>query len=321
MTGKAVPVATETVKVVSDGNYEKSQFTAETNMTSDLDYTGEATEQDPCEPEKEPAISMVLDQDKTEEYTGKADKEPYIIIDLKQTLEVSALRYYADANEISDYRIEVSTDGKEYMTAAEGTFTLEDGQDTVYFTNGTDPWVTTYDIRYIRITAAGQAGKDIGIKEFDILGPSGDNVEFTDDNGKTTIGILAEDYVYDKENGQKIPAGSTIFAGSYKGNPAYNVVVLYDQDGNIVGGTNAEGELTARQIILAPDPEDALLGEVSEGIWMYWIEPDQEFAKPSRVKAELYRVDNALTNEGERLTSDTVFVDIPDQLEEIVIEE
>ena len=54
---------------------------------------------------------------------------------------------------------------------------------------------------------------------------------------------------------------------------------------------------------------------------MYWIEPDQEFAKPSRVKAELYRVDNALTNEGERLTSDTVFVDIPDQLEEIVIEE
>lgn len=321
MTGKAVSVTTETVKVVSDGNYEKSQFTAETNMISDLDYTGEATEQDPCEPEKEPAISMVLDQDKTEEYSGKADKEPYIIIDLKQTLEVSALRYYADANEISDYRIEVSTDGKEYMTAAEGTFTLEDGQDTVYFTNGTDPWVTTYDIRYIRITAAGQAGQDIGIKEFDILGPSGDNVEFTDDNGKTTIGILAEDYVYDKENGQKIPAGSTIFAGSYKGNPAYNIVVLYDQDGNIVGGTNAEGELTARQIILAPDPEDALLGEVSEGIWMYWIEPDQEFTTPSQVKAELYRVDNALTNEGERLTSDTVFVDIPDQLEEIVIEE
>ena len=321
MTGKAASVTTETVKVLSDGNYEKSQFTADTNMTSDLDYIGEATEQDPCEPKKEPAVSMVLDQDKTKEYTGKADSDPYIVIDLKQTLEVSALRYYADANAISDYRIEVSTDGAEYMTAAKGTFTLEEGQDTVYFTNGTDPWVTTYDIRYIRITAEGQAGKEIGIQEFDILGPSGDNVEFTNDEGKTTIGILAEDYVYDQANGQKIPAGSTVFAGSYKGNPAYNVVVLYDQDGNIVGGTNEAGELAAQQIILAPDPEDALLGDVSDGIWIYWIEPDQSFTKPAQVKAELYRVDNALTNEGERLTSDTVYVDIPDQFEDIVIEE
>ena len=321
MTGRAASISTETVKVLSDGNYEKSQFTAYTNMTSDLDYTGEATEQDPCEPQKEPAISMVLDQDKTKEYTGKADKDPYIVIDLKQTLEVSALRYYADANEISDYLIEVSTDGQDYMTAAQGTFALEKGEDTVYFTNGTDPWVTTYDIRYIRVTATRQAGNEIGIREFDILGPSGDNVEFTDDDGNTTIGILAEDYVYDKENGQKIPVGSIVFAGSYKGNPAYNVVVLYDQDGNIVGGTNADGELIARQIILAPDPENALLGEVSDGIWIYWIEPDQNFTKPSQVKAELYRVDNALTNEGERLTSDTVFVDIPGQFKDIVIEQ
>lgn len=320
-TGKTVSVITETVKVLSDGNYEKSQFTVETNMDSDLDHTGEATEQDPCEPEKEPAISMVLDGDRTKEYTGKADQDPYIVIDLKQTLEVSALRYYAENNAMSDYLIEGSTDGKEYLTVAEGTFDMEKGQNTVYFTNGKDPWVTTYDIRYIRITAKGQSKKQIGIAEFDILGPSGDNVEFTNEEGKTTIGILAQDYVYDEQNGYKIPEGSTVFAGSYKGNPAYNVVVLYDENGKIVGGTNEAGELVANQIILAPDPEDALLGEVSEGIWIYWIEPGHEFVKPSKVKAELYRVDNAMTNEGERLTSDTVFVNVPDQLEEIEIEE
>ena len=27
----------------------------------------------------------------------------------------------------------------------------------------------------------------------------------------------------------KIPAGSIIFTGEYKGNPAYNVVLLYDE--------------------------------------------------------------------------------------------
>ncbi len=217
--------------------------------------------------------------------------------------------------------IEVSTDGTEYLQAAEGTFNMENHQDTVYFTNGTDPWVTTYDIRYIKITAKGQSGRNIGITEFDILGPSGDNIEFTDDQGKLTIGELAADYVYDKEQSLKIPEGSIVFAGSYKGNPAYNVVVLYDQDGNIVGGTNAGGELIAQQIILAPDPGNALLGEVSEGIWIYWIEPDQQFAQPAKVKAELYRVDNAITNEGERLTSDTVYVNVPEQLEKVWIEE
>lgn len=321
LTNRSAVMTTDSVKVVSDGKYGKDQFTVTSNMVSELDHTGESDANDPCEPETESAVKMVIDNDKSTEYIGTAEKDPYVLIDLKQTLEVSALRYWAESDVITDYKIEVSTDGNEYMTVSEGTFSLEGGQDTVYFTNGSDPWVVTYDIRCIKITATGQAGENIGIKEFDILGPSGDNVEFTDDNGKATIGILANDYVYDKETNQKIPAGSVVFAGSYKGNPAYNVVVLYDQDGAIVGGTNAEGELMAQQIILAPDPGDALLGEVSEGTWIYWIEPDQEFSRPSQVKAELYRVDNAMTNEGERLTSDTVYINVPDQLEEIEIVE
>ena len=74
-------------------------------------------------------------------------------IDLKQTLEVSAIRYYANSNEMTDYSIEVSEDGNEYIGVAEGIFDMESGQNTVYFTNGTDPWVTTYDIRYIKVTA------------------------------------------------------------------------------------------------------------------------------------------------------------------------
>ena len=40
---------------------------------------------------------------------------------------------------------------------------------------------------------------------------------------------------------------------------------------------------------------------------------------PSQVRAELYRVDNAMTNEGQRLVSDTYFVDIPTQLPNITL--
>ena len=122
----------------------------------------------------------------------------------------------------------------------------------------------------------------------------------------------------------KIPAGSIVFTGTYKGNPAYNVVVLYDADGNIVGGTNSEGELTAHQIILAPPlgDEDAVLGNVSEGIWIYWFEPEDNMKNklPEQVRAELYRVDNALTNEGQRLVSDTPLVEVPGTLPGITIE-
>ena len=122
-----------------------------------------------------------------------------------------------------------------------------------------------------------------------------------------------------------IPKDSIVFTGTYKGNPAYNVVVLYDEKGGIVGGTDSEGTLSAHQIILAPPlkDEEAMLGNVSEGIWIYWFEPAEsvkEASLPERVRAELYRVDNALTNEGQRLVSDTVFVKVPDRLSSVTFE-
>ena len=40
---------------------------------------------------------------------------------------------------------------------------------------------------------------------------------------------------------------------------------------------------------------------------------------PTQVKAELYRVDDAHTNEGERLVSDTLMKTLPSQLPDIEI--
>lgn len=320
--------ATEAVKLEGDGLYDKALWEIQTNMTSKDDTQSDASEENPCEPQKQPAALKMIDADMTTIYKGTAENEdPYMILKMNKDTEISAIRYTmaGDGQPIGDYRIEISSDGSHYTKVKEGQFALENGRQTVYLTNrdiegheDEAPWVATYNASYVKLTAVGQKGREIAVSELDVFGPSGDNIEFGKD---TFVGRLKTDYVYQEAgSGQealKIPAGSVIFTGSYKGNPAYNVVMLYDDKGNVVGGTDEDGSLKAEQIILAPDPGEAELGEVSEGIWIYWINPETEMDMPEAVRAELYRVDDALTNEGQRLVSDTLTVQVPKELPEI----
>ena len=88
-----------------------------------------------------------------------------------------------------------------------------------------------------------------------------------------------------------------------------------NENGDIVGGTDETGALVAQQIILADVPEHGELGETSDGSWIYWIEPSPESGfgtLPETVRAELYRVDNATTNEGQRLVSDSFALEMPE---------
>ncbi len=67
---------------------------------------------------------------------------------------------------------------------------------------------------------------------------------------------------------------------------------------------------------MADVPESGNIANVSNGTWIYWIEPDElsQMTLPTAVRAELYRVNNALTNEGQRLVSDTLLENVPDTL-------
>lgn len=312
-----------TVKIKGDGLQDKSAWTASTNMTSGEDSKPDGTEDLPCESETISAVTKVIDGNLGTVYTGTAGTEdPYILLELNQSTPVSALEYTfpSGGQAATDYKIEISEDGQVYREVGTGTFAQSGGKSRVYFTNGKDNWICTYDAAYVKLTAVGQQGKNISVAELDLYGPSGDNVEFmTVADGQKAVGKLASDYQYGKK-GEKIPKNSIIFTGTYKGNPAYNVVVLYDENGNIVGGTDEDGTLTAHQIILAEDPGNALLGDTSDGTWIYWIEPSAGISAaslPGKVRAELYRVDNALTNEGQRLVSDTEFITVPGTLPEI----
>ena len=148
---------------------------------------------------------------------------------------------------------------------------------------------------------------NIAVREIELCGPTGDNVEFMEaESGQPAIGVLTADYKYGSQASDVIKKGSLIFTGTYKGNPAYNVVVLYDTEGSVIGAKG--GETQSGQVIFASVPAQGNLGETSEGTWVYYVEPGQWDAaalqKLQGVRAELYRVDDALTLEGERIVSD-----------------
>lgn len=326
---RSAPRALDPVKLAGDGRHGKDGWTVATNMASAQDVVPPTSEEDPDVPEPLPASALAVDGDAATVFTGtSANADPTMTIDLGKPTAVTALRYAlqgaAEGAPLSAYRIEASLDGATYATVKEGELALgADGTATLYFENGEDPWICTYDARYLRITGTGQAGRAVSVGEIDVFGPSGDDVGLAEIDGVPAIGVLKSDFEYQPAGeGQDklfIPKGSVVFTGSYKGNPAYNVVVLYDEAGDVVGGADADGNTVASQIVLAPPPGDAMLGETSEGRWAYWIEPGQLAGAelPARVRAELYRVDNALTNEGQRLTSDSLFASVPEALPEI----
>ena len=313
------------VKITHDGSHDKSMWNVSTNMTSEQDALPPATENEPCAPEQKSAIYMAIDNNAQTVYTGSAQGEARVQLDFNETLPVTGLKYTAgDANAIKDYVVEISTDGSKWTTVAKGTFPDGQATSTIYFRNeNNDPWVATYDAAYLRLTVKGQNVQNISISELDVLGPTGDNVDWrTDIEGAETVGILEQDYVYDSASGAKIPKDSLVFIGQYKGNPAYNVVLLFDESGNIVGGTDQEGNLVSNQIILAEVPEHGELGETSDGSWVYWIEPNAENGfgtLPKTVRTELYRVDNAITNEGQRMVSDSFALQMPEELPKITL--
>lgn len=311
------------VRISHDGSMDKSLWTVSTNMKSADDKVIDADEKDPCDPTPEPAIKRVIDNDYADNsYVGTAASDAAVTINMNKKAAVSALKYtVGEGSSIGAYTVEISEDGSTWTKVREGSFEDKTGSQTVYFQNEKgDPWVATYDAVQVRLTAKQSAGKEITITEIDLLGPTGDSISFGTTEGDTAgaVGKLAVAYEY--ENGKFIPAGSMVFTGRYKGNPAYNVVLVYDEAGNIVGGTKEDGSVEAEQIILAEVPENGLLGETSDGTWIYWIEPETDGSIPEvtgNVRAELYRVDNALTNEGQRMVSDTMPLKMPETLGEI----
>ena len=266
----------------------------------------------------------------------------YLILDTTEMQTLVGIKYTAPlqttgfifkkesiaSSALNKYKIEVSKDGVNWTTAKEGSLSLtsENPTATIYFdkegvTGGNQ--LNSYNARYVKITALDT--KNISAAELELITPPGDNIEIgvSDDNinYKNGIGRLVEEYVYQvdnietEENERKvIPAGSIIITGEYRGNPAFNVPLVLNQNEEHIAD-KYDG------ILLAQVPDNGNLEEVAEGNWIYWVEPEyaSEFMKNNtEIFAELYRTDSADALEGgQRLVSDTFRIAVPDELPEI----
>ena len=298
------------IKIKHDGSISKDGFSITTNMVSEQDVHDQ---DDICGMHPIQAITQAINDDYNDMYLGSVESgNPEIVLHLGEVTQIVGLKYTKAGNDtIGNYEIQVSLDGVNWTSIKTGTFDSEDNQETVYFTHSeveTGARLDLQEVSYVKLIATGQSS--ISISELDVIGQPDDNVELIEDG----IGKLAQDFVVDETNVITIPAGSVVFIGEYSGHPAFNVVLLIDSDTNEV----IEGD----QYIFAQDPEGAELGAVSEGTWVYVIEPKEDGSLPTlpkNVKAELYRVDDAIQLTGQRFVSDTLTVKVPEVLQDITL--
>lgn len=299
-------VVLDPIKISSDGSISKQDWTIETNLTSteDTDRTEQDEEQDvTCGAVTKSAIDKIANNEYSDDYTGTiTNGNGEITISLGEVTSLVALKYTAGAGTpISSYEILISEDNVTWESVKTGTFQLDaNNTQTVYFNKEGDSWLYTYDAAYVKLRIT--SGTSVSIAEIDLLGQTGDNVELLQDG----IGKLKENYQYGEQAEDFIPAGSIVFTGTYKGNPAYNALKLWDENNRLIEGV---------QIIFADVPEQGELGETADGTWIYYIEPTAQL--PKTIRAELYRVDDAHTNEGERLVSDTYRITVPASLPDL----
>lgn len=334
------------VKVTHDGSIGKSSWILSTNTTNNEDVrdenSGHGTVQNGV-------INRLKDGDTDTVFQGmkSGNQDPYVMIDLSTNKSLVGLKYTAPTvapkkfslrnlfrsntekvyNPISDYEVYTSLDGENWSLASSGKFDPNKSEQVVYFsengkTDANQLWA--YNARYVKLVA--KRNSEISIAELGLLTAAGDNIEIGVDNGDQVyehgIGRLKSDYEY--AEGKKIPAGSIIVTGEYRGNPAFNVPLVLNEN-------NENFALKSKAILLATLPTDSELTEVAEGNWIYWIEPgdqgnvnvgngDENNIEGSSIRAELYRY-NKLNEEGapigQRLVSDTFSVELPKNLDDL----
>lgn len=237
---------------------------------------------------------------------------------------------------VSDYRIEVSTDGEQYVPAAEGTLKLAEGEAMVYFAAEE---AAVYEASYVKLTAVGQKGARLSCTELELYGPAGDHIAFqADQENRISAGILSETYIYGPNSEDQVPANALVLIGEWQGrNPENADVILYDEKGEILGGVDEDGRPKAGRTILAPksseDGEETAGEESRKGIWLYWMETGRgrnAFSMPEKVRAELYRTggaDDSNVSDGSSdnvrkqwLVSDTLFMESPEELPAVRLE-
>ena len=316
------------VKIEHDGSLDKEFWTVSIKDLTVEGETGTGSTNNLlyCDPENETTYAKdnMIDNKSDTIFTATAGKAPEITLNFNKMLTVAGFKVTGGAGLSGvDYEIMVYGDGTP-LSVATGTFESGEVQ-TIHFANSEDKYISTYEANAVKLILKPAAGSTVSIAELDVLGVTGDNVDFrrTEGSDYVVIGKLKEAFQFGEKPEDVIPAGSIIFAGSYKGNAAYNSVLLFDQDGNNVGDVSGSGDdivVKADSIILADVPDTGDITDVRNGTWIYWVDAGTDLSGITKVRAELYRVNSALTQAGQRLVSDSLFETVPSVLPEVTLD-
>lgn len=351
LLNKTEPVKLGTVKVRHDGSISKKSLNLKTNTidkTKNNDTHGDNESiKNMLDSNKETIYEgRMMTKDEYNSTPNKVEdlkpgNDPYVIIDTNTVNALAGIKYTAPTtttklfktnklskSAIQRYEIQVSKDGNSWTKVKEGTFDINgnDPTTTVYFdkdAQGGGKQLATHNARFVKLIAKGTS--EISIAELDVISPPGDNIEIgvaaDNINYKNGLGILKEKYTYvaddpeTAENEEKsIPAGSIIITGEYRGNPAFNVPLVLNQDEEHIANEY-------KGILLADIPNSGNLEEISEGNWIYWVTPEHSgsfMTDNKEIFAELYRTDSADAQDGgQRLVSNTFKIEVPNELPEI----
>ncbi len=312
------------VKVAHDGSIKKGGFTIESNVKASNDLVDH---EDESMDENALSVRNLIDGDSSTVFhgtekistlvynNGKVEKQvdtgnAYVTVRLNSKMSLSGIKYQAAlengslmADTVSKYNIYVSSNGENWTLAKTGTFHLNSENhytEIVYFdkegtTGGNQLW--TYDsVSYVKIESVGNKNGFSGA-EIDLIAPPGDNVEMSND----TVGVLKEPFVYDKDH-DPIPAGSVVLKGNYRGNPAFNAMLLVDASDSSI-------RYSGENFLFASLNSENDVNEIADGIWFYVVSKEEYLKMVGKsVRAELYRVNDAVTLEGQRLTSTSLTV-------------
>jgi len=291
----------EPLKIQHDGSLDKTFWTVSTtgltvegeieetgSTTGDTIHDSENTAQGNDETPK--SRERLIDRDPTTIYEATAGTTAEILLEFNKTLTVTGFKYMAGAGmSAGAYEIFLQ-DGGTWVSVASGNF-VPGTEQKIYFANEEGKYVRTFEASALKLVLTGVS--NVSLAELDVLGVTGDNVDFRNADGTPVIGTLTADYSFAADDADIIPAKSLVFMGMYKGNPAYNVVLLYDQDNHLIGSSSAGTTVTVEQIILAPVPDTGKIENVSDGTWICWITPTElaklELKNITEVRAELYR--------------------------------
>ena len=183
-----------------------------------------------------------------------------------------------------------------------------------------DTRIWTYDAKVITITGVPEA---VTNEEIRLVSYAGDDVAFLEGG---TVGRLLEDYRYGDGDEDVIAKGTLIIAGTYRGDPRFNIVKIMGRftettdEGEV---KTVEREFAGESILFAEIPEDNAVSDISDGLFIFVpdVQSEAELQEvsqcdgvnllPSEMKAVLSRTDLPDSADSQRVTAETLWIGTP----------